>query len=119
MKQGPNIATPCPVYRKCNGCQLQNMPYEQAHAQLTELYGVGDKVADCVLLFGCRHACAFPVDVWVERLMRNWFISDACNKKELALRARQMFGDQAGLVQQYLFHCARLKLIAMDTDETA
>ena len=42
---------------------LRDMPYEEAHARLTSLKGVGDKVADCVPLFGCGHAEAFPVDV--------------------------------------------------------
>ena len=46
--------------------QLQSMDYAEAHARLLELPGVGDKVADCVLLFGCRQPSAFPVDVWVE-----------------------------------------------------
>lgn len=85
---------------------LQGMPYEEAHAQLVQLPGVGDKVADCVLLFGCGHAEAFPVDVWVARLMANWF-GEHGTRRQLAARARERFGPHAGILQQYLFHAAR------------
>ena len=49
---------------------LRDMPYDEAHRHLTALPGVGDKVADCVLLFGCGQTSAFPVDVWVARLLK-------------------------------------------------
>ena len=49
--------------------QLRDMDYFEAHRLLTGLPGVGDKVADCVLLFGCEQTSAFPVDVWVEKLL--------------------------------------------------
>lgn len=88
--------------------QLKDMPYEDAHAQLLKLCGVGDKVADCVLLFGCGHASAFPVDVWVERLLRSWFgIEEKDRRKQLA-EARGMLGEHGGILQQYLFHAARM-----------
>lgn len=86
---------------------LSDMPYEEAHKLLTTLPGVGDKVADCVLLFGCEHASAFPVDVWVERLMRSWFGAEGLNRRQIKALAREKFGDHAGLLQQFLFHAAR------------
>lgn len=96
---------------------LKDMPYEEAHAKLLELPGVGDKVADCALLFGCGHTSAFPVDVWVDRLLRCWF-PDLCGPKasraKIGAAARARLGDQAGLIQQYLFHCARLGLIDLN-----
>lgn len=88
--------------------QLKNMPYNEAHRQLTQLRGVGDKVADCVLLFGCEHACAFPVDVWVERLLNRWFGIVEKDRKKLAQTARTLLGEHAGLLQQFLFHAARV-----------
>lgn len=88
--------------------QLKNMPYEEAHAQLTKLPGVGDKVADCVLLFGCGHASAFPVDVWVERLLKSWFGVTCKNRREMMQIARRLLGENAGLLQQFLFHAARM-----------
>ena len=93
---------------------LRTMSYGEAHRMLITLPGVGDKVADCVQLFGLGHSEAFPVDVWVERLMKNWFMPDARTKKEICERAHKMFGRYAGLVQQSLFHCARLGLMPME-----
>ena len=86
---------------------LADMEYDEAHRLLVSLPGVGDKVADCILLFGCGHTSAFPVDVWVERLLKEWFGITAANRKKLALEARARFGPHAGLMQQFLFHAAR------------
>ena len=87
---------------------LRYMPYEQAHRQLTTLPGVGDKVADCVLLFGCGHTEAFPVDVWVARLLRDWFHLTCTSRPALAREARNRLGEHAGIMQQFLFHAARV-----------
>ena len=87
---------------------LKDMPYDEAHRLLTTLPGVGDKVADCVLLFGCGHTEAFPVDVWVARLLRDWFGLTAKSRPALAKAARARLGSYAGLMQQFLFHAARI-----------
>lgn len=87
---------------------LQDMPYDAAHRLLTTLPGVGDKVADCVLLFGCRHASAFPVDVWVDRLLRSWFGIACPSRAAMCRKARELLGPHAGLMQQFLFHAARM-----------
>lgn len=87
---------------------LRDMPYNEAHRQLTALPGVGDKVADCVLLFGCGHAEAFPVDVWVARLLRDWFGLTDRSRPAMAREARARLGSHAGLMQQFLFHAARV-----------
>ena len=86
---------------------LRQMDYESAHKLLTTLPGVGDKVADCVQLFGCRHSCAFPVDVWVERLLKSWFGLEKCAKKHMPAAARELLGPNCGIMQQFLFHAAR------------
>ena len=96
--------------RVCEGFPIERlceMEYESAHAQLVSLPGVGDKVADCVLLFGCRQAAAFPVDVWVEKLLASWFGIQGSRRK-LAAEARRLLGDHAGILQQFLFHAARM-----------
>ena len=90
---------------------LSNMRYEDAHARLMELPGVGPKVADCVLLFGCGHLSAYPVDVGVARLSRSWRGLEGKSGQALAENARARFGPHAGILQQYLFHCARCGLI--------
>lgn len=86
---------------------LRTMEYAEAHTKLTELPGVGDKVADCVLLFGCRHTSAFPVDTWVEKLLRSWFGIEAKGRKRMLNASRELLGEHAGLLQQFLFHAAR------------
>ena len=88
--------------------QLKDMNYFEAHRLLTSLPGVGDKVADCVLLFGCGQTSAFPVDVWVEKLLKSWFGVCGCSRKKLMLRSRELLGPNAGLLQQFLFHAARM-----------
>ena len=92
---------------------LRNMPYGKAHQLLTTLPGVGDKVADCVLLFGCGHAEAFPVDVWVARLMADWFGVTCKSRPAMAKEARARLGIHAGLMQQFLFHAARVGAMAL------
>ena len=87
--------------------ELRDLPYPEAHRMLTTLPGVGDKVADCVLLFGCGHASAFPVDVWVERLLLDWFDLPPMSRAALAREARDRLGEHAGIMQQFLFHAAR------------
>ena len=87
---------------------LGEMDYETAHKMLTSLPGAGDKVADCVLLFGCGHSCAFPVDVWVERLLKSWFGLENCSRKKMSSAARELLGDNCGIMQQFLFHAARM-----------
>ena len=87
---------------------LRDMDYEEAHELLTMLPGVGDKVADCVLLFGCGHASAFPVDVWVERLLKSWFGIECKDRTKMMRIARKQLGAHAGLLQQFLFHAARM-----------
>ena len=106
--------------RVCDGFpleELRNLPYEEAHARLTELPGVGDKVADCVLLFGCGHASAFPVDVWVARLLEDWFGLRCGSRTALGREARALLGENAGLVQQFLFHAARTGAVALEDRE--
>ena len=103
--------------RVCDGFpldELQAMPYERARAALTTLPGVGGKVADCVPLFGCGHACAFPVDVWVARLLERWFGFGGMSRPAMARAARERLGLHAGLMQQFLFHAARTGAMPLD-----
>lgn len=93
---------------------LSGMEYAEAHAKLTELAGVGDKVADCVLLFGCRHASAFPVDTWVAKLLKSWFGIEEKGRKKMLDASRAMLGEHAGLLQQFLFHAARTGGISLE-----
>ena len=93
---------------------LPALPYDEARAALMTLPGVGGKVADCALLFGCRHTEAFPVDVWVERLLRDWFGLTGASRDALAREGRALLGEHAGLMQQFLFHAARVGAMEMN-----
>lgn len=82
----------------------------EARAELCRLPGVGEKVANCALLFGFGRLRAFPVDVWIERVIREKYF--ARKRKVTAGRIREFcaeyFGPYGGYAQQYLFHHARL-----------
>jgi len=84
--------------------QLQRVDYEATKAALLGCDGVGDKVADCVALFGFEKYEAFPIDVWVERAMRYYFRHRRMTRARLHQHARRHFGPYAGYAQQYLYH---------------
>lgn len=72
--------------------------YAEAKSSLLALPGVGEKVANCVVLFGLRHMEAFPIDVWIRRALREHF-PRGFDPASL--------GEYAGLAQQYIFYYAR------------
>lgn len=78
--------------------------------QLCSLPGVGPKIANCVMLFAFERLRAFPIDVWIERVLRQHYFPR--QRKMTAQRLRQFsetyFGEQGGYAQQYLFHHARM-----------
>jgi N-glycosylase/DNA lyase len=87
--------------------QLRRIDYDAAKAALMRCEGVGDKVADCVALFGFEKYEAFPIDVWMERAMRYYFRHRKMTRALLHAYARQHFGAYAGYAQQYLYHYLR------------
>lgn len=78
---------------------------------LLKLDGVGEKVADCILLFAFNRFDVFPVDVWVRRVMNELYIhlddENKVNKKEIRKLAKEKFCGIEGLAQQYLFYWKR------------
>lgn len=74
---------------------LKNLEYEEAKEELFTISGVGPKVADCVLLFSLGFDEACPEDTWIKKV----FTEQGLTREDL--------GEQAGLIQQYLFHHAR------------
>ncbi|MBI4626605.1 MAG: DNA-binding protein [Verrucomicrobia bacterium] len=83
--------------------ETETLPYAAAKARLCELPGVGEKVADCVLLFGAGRMEAFPVDVWILKTLARRYGLDGWRPAQLAQFGRAHFGPLAGLAQQYLF----------------
>ena len=73
------------------------MPLDAAREKLKTILGVGDKVADCTLLFGFQKLDAFPKDVWIKRAMEMYF---PCGLPKTAEK-------YMGIVQQYIFNYVR------------
>lgn len=84
------------------------MDLHEGREVLRKLPGVGDKVADCVLLFAFSRYDAFPVDVWIKRAMeRVYFHSCDVSPEEIGRFARSYFGPYAGYAQEYIYAYAR------------
>jgi len=104
---------------------LKTLPYLEGRKMLLEFSGVGFKVADCVLLFSLEKMEAFPVDVWVKRVILTHYanqlpaetVKKMQNRSSLTNNehqkigdfARSYFGRYAGYAQEYLFHFERTK----------
>ncbi len=82
----------------------------QLREQLCQLPGVGMKVANCVMLFAYERIAAFPIDVWIERILREKYFprKRKVTGQMLAEFAANYFGVHGGYAQQYLFHHARM-----------
>lgn len=83
--------------------ESERLPYSAAKERLIQLPGVGEKVADCVLLFGAGRLEAFPVDTWIIKAMARRYALDGWTPSQVAHFGRVHFGAAAGLAQQYLF----------------
>ena len=96
---------------------LKSATYEDAKKELLQVYGVGNKIADCVLLFSLEKLDAFPIDVWIARALAGhykWLHEKKFGDKitphqyeQLSDSAREYFGRYAGYAQQYLYYHMR------------
>lgn len=75
--------------------------------ELKKFNGVGPKVADCIALFGMQKYDTFPVDVWVKRVMQEFYVDEDMSLPKMRSYAIDKFGNLAGFAQQYLFYYAR------------
>ena len=100
---------------------LKRMRYENAKEELMDVLGIGQKVADCILLFSLEKLDAFPIDIWVARAISNYYdnlfdkrldLSKISPKtyRLLSTKMREYFGPYAGYAQQYLYCYARNKI---------
>lgn len=110
-----------------NISSLLRLPYEDAKNELLKIHGIGDKVADCILLFSLDKLEAFPIDIWMARalyLNYRWLFNNSNkkfdNNRKLSLEkitaheyrilsryARDYFGKYGGYAQQYIYYNAR------------
>jgi N-glycosylase/DNA lyase len=91
--------------------RIASLPYEAARKELMQVRGVGPKAADCILLFAFQKYEAFPVDVWIRRIMRESYLPSLRKETSLTTReydairifARDHFGPYCGYAQEYLY----------------
>ena len=76
---------------------------------LQQIKGVGEKIGNCVMLFGLEKREAFPIDVWIKRIMEFMYFDREASKDEIATFAKEQFGEYGGYAQQYLFYYGREK----------
>jgi N-glycosylase/DNA lyase len=96
---------------------LLDASYEESKKELLQVYGIGNKIADCVLLFSLDKLDAFPIDVWIARALAGqyqWLHEKKFGDKisprqyeELSVNTRKYFGMYAGYAQQYLYYHMR------------
>lgn len=98
---------------------LRQMNYPAAMAYLKGFYGIGEKVANCVCLFGLHHVEAFPIDTWLRKILMREYAC-RCRKATLerlpqARRCEYLVGryfagykGYAGVMQQYMFYYERM-----------
>jgi len=91
--------------------QLRSLSYEDAHKEMMIRSGIGPKAADCILLFAFEKYEAFPVDVWIRRIMHEHYLPELTITSTLSRRdydavrryAKKYFGKYCGYAQEYLF----------------
>ncbi len=89
---------------------MRKMDYNSAKKYLTSLSGIGEKVADCILLFGAEKMEAFPVDTWIKKAMSELY-NTPDNLYKIREFAVKKFGKYAGFAQQVIFSAKRRNLL--------
>lgn len=90
---------------------IRQLPYEEARKEMMKLQGVGPKAADCILLFAFQKYEAFPVDVWIRRIVQERYLPDLATGAPLTSReydrirrfTQKHFGEYCGWAQEYLY----------------
>lgn len=72
---------------------IYNLSRDEGKNLLTTLPGVGPKVSDCILLFAFDKEEAFPVDVWVKRVMEYFYLKEETNPKQIGLSGARILED--------------------------
>ena len=79
-----------------------------AKKTLKQIPGVGDKIADCVLLFSLGFTEAFPIDIWMKKILQKlYFKNQEVSSQQLQAFGLKYFGRYAGYAQQFLYMLAR------------
>lgn len=86
---------------------LRKSSTADAKSALMSVKGIGNKVSDCILLFGLSKTEAYPIDVWIKRITEHCYFGSEQSIKTISEFAEQKFGSLGGYAQQYLFFYAR------------
>ena len=96
---------------------LKKTDYKSAKQELKDIYGIGNKVADCILLFSLEKLEAFPIDRWVQLILQKYYSKKFSglveksltekNYEEIHEKIIEYFGPYAGYSQQFLFKMER------------
>ena len=101
---------------------LARLGYHESKAELTKVYGIGNKIADCVLLFSMEKVDAFPIDVWILKALSRYYsrlldrdghgskMTEKISQTRyevLSARMRNYFGKYSGYAQQYIYYYMR------------
>ncbi len=86
---------------------LEKLDTDSARKELLKINGVGNKVADCILLFALGRTEVFPVDVWINNTMCKLYPDRCSGLKDVRNAGPEIFGVHCGIAQQYLFYYAR------------
>ena len=98
--------------------ELKERSVDDIRKTLLEVPGIGEKVFQCILLFGLGRTDSFPVDVWVKRVMEElYYGGEERNKKLIQEDGMRRFGDLSGYAQQYLFYYMRENYKKMKKEE--
>lgn len=85
---------------------LRKMPTDELNKYLLTIIGVGQKVADCIMLFAFSKGNVFPVDTWIEKVYCSYF-KEEHNRVIIRKNLLNTFGENSGYIQQYLFYSQR------------
>ena len=102
------------VSQKLNLSVLCSQSYPQAMSYLMQFYGIGEKVANCICLFGLHHVEAFPVDTWIQKILLREYWRPEYEKlpksqlySSIVQEHFSAYKDSAGVMQQYIFFYER------------
>ncbi|MBE5756165.1 MAG: DNA-3-methyladenine glycosylase 2 family protein [Clostridiales bacterium] len=86
---------------------LGSLPTKELLSKLISLKGIGEKVANCIALFGFYKTDTFPVDTWIEKVYKENIKGSLTDRKKIADYYIKRFDKKAGYYQQYLFYYKR------------
>lgn len=104
--------------REISSESLMGLSEEDTRKELLKVKGVGEKVANCVMLFSLGFRDAFPIDVWIRRIMETLYFDGNDTPKDVIQEfARDLYGEYGGYAQQYLFCFGRDNKVGVKREE--